>query len=73
MFIQSIGGILLALVYLLILFFVVKGAVQVGIRDAYRERNSGTDFDFKQTKLLAAIAKANGVSDQQIQDILQED
>lgn len=73
MFMPSISGILFSLIYLLIIFFVIKGAVQVGIRDAYRERNSGTDFDFKQTKLLAEIARANGVSEAQIQEILKED
>lgn len=69
----TVSGILLSLAYLLILFFVIKAAVQVGVRDAYRERNSGTDFDFKQTKLLARIAKANGVSEEEIQEILNAD
>lgn len=63
---------LLYLVFFAILFFLVKSAVQAGIRSANRERNSGTDFQYKQTKLLAEIAKANGVSNEKIDEILEE-
>lgn len=76
MFNFNFAGILLwGLMYLVliaIVFYLVKSAVQAGIRDAYREHNSGTDFEFKQTKLLAEIAKASGVSSEKIQEILVE-
>ncbi|GAB3350579.1 hypothetical protein GCM10027566_08080 [Arachidicoccus ginsenosidivorans] len=66
-----IGGIG-TLVIIGILFYLIKSAIQAGVRDAYRERNSGTAFEFKQTKLLAEIARANGVSEEKIQEILKE-
>jgi len=66
-----IGGIG-ALVIIGILFYLIKSAIQAGVRDAYREHNSGTAFEFKQTKLLAEIARANGVSEEKIQEILKE-
>jgi len=71
----SLTIILLGILYLVligILFYLIKSAVQSGIRDAYRERNSGTDFEYKQTKLLAEIARASGVSSEKIQEILSE-
>lgn len=66
-----IGGIG-TLVIIGILFYLIKSAIQAGVRDAYREHNSGTAFEFKQTKLLAEIARANGVSEEKIQEILKE-
>ncbi|UAY55139.1 hypothetical protein [Arachidicoccus terrestris] len=65
--------VLLSIGLIAILFYLIKSAVQAGIRDAFRERNSGTDFEFKQTKLLAEIAIANGVSSEKIQEILAKD
>jgi len=63
---------ILALVLIGVVFYLIKSAIKAGIREAYRERNSGTDFEFKQTKLLAEIARAQGVSPERIQQILQE-
>jgi|GEM_PF-2560176 len=63
---------ILTFVIIGILFYLIKSAIQAGVRDAYRERNSGTALEFKQTKILAEIARANGVSEEKIQEILQE-
>lgn len=60
------------IVTIAVFYFLIKTAVQQGVRDANRERNSGNDFEIKQTKILAEIARTNGVEEAKIQEILQE-
>jgi len=63
---KGIGIVLL----LVLAYFLIKSAVKAGIKSANRESNSGTDFQYKQIRILAEIARNNGVSEDKIQEIL---
>jgi len=46
---RILSTVLLSIGRIAILFYLIKSAVQTGIRKTFREQNSGTDFEFKQS------------------------
>ena len=63
-------AILSFVIFILIMYFIIKGAVKEALREFGAENRSLKDMEVMQTKLLAEMAKKNGVESETINKIL---
>ena len=64
-----INGLYLVII-ILILFFVIKGAVKAALKESKSDNRSAKDTSTMQVKILTEIAKKSGVSEEELNKIL---
>lgn len=63
-------SVLVFIISMLVIYFIIKGAVKGALREFGAENRSLKDLEVMQTKLLAEMAKKNGVDSETINKIL---